>query len=476
MRNENTLIFIPTYNESENVEKLYREIAHLDMSADVLFMDDNSPDGTGEILDRMAQEHSDVQVMHRNGKLGVGSAHLEGIHWAYSQKYKILITMDCDFTHSPQDIYKLVEYQKQFDIVISSRYLSKKSLAGWNIVRKFITNLSHFLTVIFLRMPYDATGAFRLYRLDRIPERIFDLVQSRGYSFFFESLYVLYINGFRVKEFPIVLPPRVYGNSKMTFKEIFASINRLVKTFFIALTDKKQVLLNEGRSTTVKYTSDRQSDWDMYWESKNHTRGYIYDKIAAFYRLFVVKRILNYFIGKYFKRGSDLLHAGCGSGQVDEDITRSQSITAMDISSSALQIYKINNDTNCHAIRGSIFAVPNKDNIYDGIYNLGVMEHFTEHEIHTILKEFKRVLKPEGKIVLFWPPEFGLSVTVLKGVHFILKRIFRMNIKLHPDEISRVRSKRHIQGIIEKAGLRMEDYYFGLKDIFTHVVVVARKL
>src|SRR5271157_2020858 len=109
MAKQKALVFIPTYNEKENVEKMYREIVNLGLELDILFLDDNSPDGTGEILDRLAREIPNVSVIHRSDKLGIGSAHQVGIKWAYKNNYSLLITMDCDFTHPPDYIPVIID-------------------------------------------------------------------------------------------------------------------------------------------------------------------------------------------------------------------------------------------------------------------------------------------------------------------------------------------------------------------------------
>ena len=474
MPTEKILIFIPTYNEHENVEKLYAEIAGLSLNADILFMDDNSPDGTGAILEQLAKKNKEITVLHRSGKLGIGSAHVGGIRWAYEHNYKILVTMDCDFTHSPEDIKNLLKFSQDYDVVVGSRYMNKNSLDGWNIFRKTLTNLGHFLTRICLGMPYDATGAFRLYRLDKIPKELFSLIQSKGYSFFFESLYAIQQNKFKIKEIPIILPPRVYGHSKMSIKEAYHSFERLIRTYILTLTNKNNYKLPSRQSTALGADNTKES-WDMYWKGKQHAHSKVYDSIAEFYRKFIIKKSLNYFINQHFKPGTKVLHAGCGSGQVDVDIVKNFSITAMDISAPALEIYQKTNSVGCKTVLGSILKTSFEAGTFDGIYNLGVMEHFSTQEIQTILLEFKRILKAQGKIVLFWPHENGSSVTFLKFVHFILNNIFKKNIKLHPDEISRLKSKQHAQNIIEQSGLVFVDYYFGPKDLFTQAVVVAQK-
>jgi dolichol-phosphate mannosyltransferase len=222
------LILIPTYNERENVQRLYEELASLSIQADILFLDDNSPDGTGALLDAIAGKDSRVAVIHRAGKLGIGSAHQAGIRYAYEKGYRYLVTMDCDFTHPPAYIPAFLDHAQACDVVVGSRYMDRESLADWNWYRKFLTHLGHFLTTLMLKMPYDASGAFRVYSLSRIDLRVFDRVQSISYSFFFESLCLLCMNGARVKEIPISLPRRTYGHSKMRFADIFGSLRKLL--------------------------------------------------------------------------------------------------------------------------------------------------------------------------------------------------------------------------------------------------------
>ncbi len=218
-----------------------------------------------------------------------------------------------------------------------------------------------------------------------------------------------------------------------------------------------------------------QEDWDAYWKKQKKGAG-LYKIIAELYRRFPIKRSLNHFIYKYFNKNAQLLHAGCGSGQVDEDISRTMSITALDISPHALEIYERANQGRGTILRGSIFKIPADKESFDGIYNLGVMEHFSHDEIRQILEEFKRVLKPKGKIVLFWPPEYGLSVMALKIIHFVLNDIFRRDVKLHPDEISRLQSRGQAREILLKSGFRMVEYAFGPRDMFTQVALVAENL
>ncbi|MFC1595714.1 glycosyltransferase [Candidatus Margulisiibacteriota bacterium] len=469
-----TVVLIPTYNEKENVEKLCSEILSLKLDLDILFIDDSSPDGTGDLLDRLAEKHPNVKVMHRTGKLGIGSAHLDGIYMAYDNQVETLITMDADFTHSPMKILDLLHEKDKYDLVIGSRYLFHKSLDEWNAVRKFMTMGGHLLTRTLLRMKYDASGAFRLYNINKIPREAFTMVTAQGYAFFFESLYILNVNKFSIHEVPIVLPARTYGHSKMTVKEIISTLKRLFETFLLTIVNRSRYKLN------LKANQQKNSpeNWNKYWGGKKSGGGSgLYGAIAGFYRKYIIRRALNISISKYFTPNSKLLHAGCGSGQVDEDLHDRVSITALDISDSALELYKQynNNGKKIETIKGDVLKLPFKGESFDGVYNLGVMEHFTEPQIQQILSGFKHILKKKGKAVLFWPPEFGFSVIALKIVHFILNKILKKDIYLHPEEITRVRSKKQVKDLCEQSGLVMTDYYFGPRDLFTQAVVVLEK-
>lgn len=212
-------------------------------------------------------------------------------------------------------------------------------------------------------------------------------------------------------------------------------------------------------------------EWDRYWSEKQETSGVLFDRVADFYRKRIIPRLLEFFLRRNYSEGALLLHAGCGSGKVDQGISNRFKLVSLDIAMPALKI----NTSSCVLVQGNILELPIKANSFDGIYNLGVMEHFTEEELVRILKEFSRVTKKDAKVTLFWPPVFGTSEIFLKSVHFILNNILRRNVKLHPDEITRIRSYKHVKSICGKAGFKIIDYYFGPKDFFTHVVLTLKK-
>lgn len=237
------LIFIPTYNEIDNVERIFHEIRALSILGDILFLDDNSPDGTGELIDKLIKTNKDLYVIHRKKKSGIGSAHQEGIAWAYERNYNLLVTMDCDFTHSPSYIFNFLQSSEKADVVVGSRYMKKYSLASWNLFRKTLTHLGHFLTVVLLDMPYDASGAFRLYNLNNINKDFFHLIKSSGYSFFFESLFILNYNKIKITEIPIELPARTYGTSKMSWRDAWISMKFLLKLYKKKSINKNSLIL-----------------------------------------------------------------------------------------------------------------------------------------------------------------------------------------------------------------------------------------
>jgi dolichol-phosphate mannosyltransferase len=467
-----TLIFIPTYNERDNAPRMCEEIHKLGLDADVLFVDDNSPDGTGDVLDGMKGCFPRLTVLHRSGKLGIGSAHFEAIEWAYDQGYQVMVTLDCDFTHSPSDIPAMIAAAENCDVSVGSRWLLADSLPGWNFFRRSITNLGHLLTHRILGVPQDASGAFRAYRLDRIPRGVFALVKTRGYSFFFESLFILNRNGFAITEVPIVLPVRTYGHSKMSAAAALGSARYIFELFFAHLRRPEAFLLERCPVELNPDLEDTQ-DWNSYWSARAGKRSLLYDLIAGIYRRGIIKSNLERAIHKNFPSGSALLHAGCGSGQVDANLQKSMNLTALDISSGALRLYARNNPRAIAVKHGSIFCLPFPNGTFDGVYNLGVMEHFTRAEITQILSEFHRVLKPDGKILLFWPHAHASSVYTLIFMHFFFNRILKKQTKLHPSEISYISSKKEAARILAECGFTLASYQFGLSDFFVQAIIVG---
>lgn len=243
------LIFIPTYNERDNLASMIERITRLKIqNVEILIIDDNSTDGTSLIADKLATANYGLHVIHREKKSGIGSAHLAALEWAYSNKYRYILTMDCDFTHLPEAIPLLLVHLPAADLVLANRFLQKDSLKEWSLQRKMMTWLSHNSCRLLLGIPYDPSNAFRVYNLENIPERLFGLVTSKGYTFFMESLYILSLNIHNIAEVPVSLPRRVAGESKMKLRDVINGIRFLFYLFGRRLFFKQEYLLQAGNN------------------------------------------------------------------------------------------------------------------------------------------------------------------------------------------------------------------------------------
>ena len=385
------------------------------------------------------------------------------------------MTMDCDFTHSPEDIPRMLETAAAgADVVLASRYLQPHSLPGWNVLRRILTNIGHLLTRTFLGMTYDATGALRVYNLRKVPRAAFELVRANGYAFFFESLFVLHCNGLKIAEVPITLPARTYGHSKMSFREAARSARQVISLGVTSRTNPAQFIVTDREIEINAALVDPQG-WDSYWEPKAQLDAAAYDVIAWAYRTAVIRRRLERCIRKHFARGCELVHAGCGSGLVDQKLQREMKLTGLDISVSGLRLYARNNPDSARLIHGSILDIPLSGGSVDGVYNLGVLEHFTPSAIQRFLEESRRVLRPGGKVIIFWPHQNATSVAVLKVVHWFRRRVLKKQQPLHAPEISLLPSKTHALNVLREAGFEPVDYYFGAADFWVQAVVVGQK-
>jgi len=467
-----TLVLIPTFNERENIHQLLALLEAENLDVDVLFVDDGSPDGTGSEIEGLAASNPRIHLMQRGGKLGIGSAHRDGIRWACANHYHRLVTMDCDLTHLPADIPAFLAALQNSDVAVGTRYHTAKSLEGWNWIRKCLTRTAHMLTRLFLGIPYDCTGAFRAYRLDHIPPDLFEIVQSASYPFFFESLFILHHNGFRVSEIPISLPPRTYGSSKMSPSEPFRGISHLCEMAI------DRVLLPERfgcPQLPLEANPDLPSSdgWNAYWERSGQSGNLLYKSLATLFRRTVIAPRLTREIREVFSAGSSVLHAGCGSGHVDRGIQSFLRITAVDSSIKALDIYRRCVPLAAAIRHASVFKLPFENGTFDGAYHLGVIEHFSPEEINRFLSELHRVIKPGGRLLVFWPHERATSVFVLKMWHRLAGKGAP---PLHPPEISLAKDKNSIANILGNSGFRMDSYAFDGRDFWVQAVIHATRV
>lgn len=212
-----TLIVIPTYNEKENVEGIARAVLEHLPEANVLFVDDNSPDGTGDLLDRMHERNPAIHVLHRPGKQGLGRAYIAGFKWALERGYEFIFEMDADFSHNPADLPRILEAAQTADLALGSRYVGGIRVINWPLSRLILSEGAAMYVRLITGMPFsDPTGGFKCFRravLETIP---LDRITSNGYSFQIEMTHTTWMLGFRIVEVPIVFEERRSGQSKMS--------------------------------------------------------------------------------------------------------------------------------------------------------------------------------------------------------------------------------------------------------------------
>jgi dolichol-phosphate mannosyltransferase len=211
-------VILPTYNEAENLERIVIAVLQqLPDSGRVLVVDDNSPDGTGAIADRLADSNESVSVLHRPRKEGLGPAYLAGFHVALDAGAQRIVEMDADFSHDPAYLPKLIGAAEHYDLVIGSRYVPGGGVTEWGPVRRFISRGGSSYARVALGLPIrDLTGGFKCFRREVLETINLDTIQARGYAFQVETTYRAIRAGFRVVEIPIVFRDRADGTSKMS--------------------------------------------------------------------------------------------------------------------------------------------------------------------------------------------------------------------------------------------------------------------
>jgi len=211
------LIVVPTYNEIENIEPLVGSIFSFAPDAHILVVDDNSPDGTAETVDKIAQKNSSLHILKRNGKQGVASAYLEGFSWGIKNGFDILLAMDADFSHDPKYIPQMLKEIETADLVIGSRNVSGGRIENRTLIRNILTKGGALYCQTILKCPIkDFTGGFNMWRKGTLEKIGLSDVVSGGYSFQIEMKYKAYRNRCRIVEIPIVFPDRKKGQSKMS--------------------------------------------------------------------------------------------------------------------------------------------------------------------------------------------------------------------------------------------------------------------
>jgi dolichol-phosphate mannosyltransferase len=215
------VVCLPTYNERENLERMLRRLgavfAEHGLDGRVLVVDDSSPDGTGEIADGLAGELGYVSVLHRPRKEGLGPAYLAGFRRALADGADLVLEMDCDFSHDPSDVARLVAAASEADLVLGSRYVPGGATRNWGLGRRAISRFGSLYAQVLLGLPVrDLTGGFKCYRRVVLETIDLEAIASKGYAFQIETTYRAVRAGFRVREVPIVFADREVGGSKMS--------------------------------------------------------------------------------------------------------------------------------------------------------------------------------------------------------------------------------------------------------------------
>jgi len=224
------VLCLPTYNERENLELMIAALGEaLDTSQDrVLVIDDGSPDGTGEIADRLASEHSWVSVLHRTTKEGIGPAYVAGFRQALAEGAELVLEMDCDFSHDPADVPRLIAAAESADLVLGSRYAPGGGTANWGLVRRVVSRGGCLYAQVVLGMRVrDLTGGFKCFRRETLEAIDLEALTAHGYAFQIETTYRVKRAGLRVHEVPITFVERRAGDSKMTGSIVAEAIWRV---------------------------------------------------------------------------------------------------------------------------------------------------------------------------------------------------------------------------------------------------------
>ena len=234
-------VIIPTYNESENIETLVTQLLALPTGVRVIVVDDNSPDGTGAIVDRLAAENDGrVEVIHRAGKLGLGTAYIAGFKRALADGADLVCTMDADFSHNPRYVPGLVDKIGQdHDLTIGSRYVPGGGSSGCTFDRKLLSwGANAFARTMLGLRAHDTTAGFRCYRRQVLEAVDLDGIKASGYSFLIEMLYRVHRRGWRVGEVPIVFENRRLGTSKVSKDEILKAMGTVLRLGWTRVTGK----------------------------------------------------------------------------------------------------------------------------------------------------------------------------------------------------------------------------------------------
>ncbi len=227
------IVIIPTYNEKENAEAISRAVLENLPEANVLFVDDNSPDGTGAICDKLAAAEPRIHVMHREKKQGLGRAYLAGFKWALDNGYDRIFEMDADFSHDPKELPEFIKSSMDADLVLGSRYTGGIRVMNWPLSRLLISTFAGVFVRLVTGMPVmDPTGGFKCFRREVLESIDFDKITSSGYAFQIEMTHNAWMQGYKIVEIPITFEDRRAGHSKMSKNIAIEAFFKVWKLYF----------------------------------------------------------------------------------------------------------------------------------------------------------------------------------------------------------------------------------------------------
>jgi dolichol-phosphate mannosyltransferase len=214
-----TIIVIPTYNERDNLFNLTKQIFSILPHTDILIVDDNSPDGTGKLAEKLSRKNHQIKVIHRVNKLGLGSAYIQGFKYALKHNYDFIFEMDADLSHLPKYLPEFLANTPRYNLILGSRYIRKGEITEWGTWRRFLSYAANLYAQLILGLPYrDLTSGFKCYTKEVLQNLNLDTIISEGYVFQIETTYRTHCKGYTIKEIPIIFKGRKKGKSKISRK------------------------------------------------------------------------------------------------------------------------------------------------------------------------------------------------------------------------------------------------------------------
>lgn len=397
-------IIIPTYNERKNIKKLVEQILGLNLKAQIVIVDDNSPDGTGEITDILAKKYPEIKVIHRKEKKGLGAAYVEGLRYAFRQGVEKAITMDGDFSHNPRSLLRLLKESEKYDVVVGSRYVTDGKIVRWELWRKLLSwggiNMSRALLGLSIK---DCTSGFRCYGRKFLELGYFNEASSQGYAFLVEMIFQAQNQGFSIFEFPIIFKGREEGESKFNLREMGRFAQNILGLFFQRLLKKTEIRedilspeFQKKNKDYYRYIEDY--DWT---EVTDNLRG-----LETFFHRKRAKEIQK--LIEQFGRGKRYLDAGCGTGLILRNLPGQP--TGLDINPRNIKKAEKYAPL-AQLVEGDVEDMPFLDSSFSTVICSEVLEHLPDPR--KSLSEMKRVLESGGVVIgsvpqnsLFWKLRF----------------------------------------------------------------------